>query len=121
MSNRRHPDQYELFSHSPEVFTQHRSMIWRHSAPPRQANNDFATDDATRLPATWSNVAGVGYVIEKTPRRVSDRAAVLAKIVRQIMATVSPRERQQALEDYLRDEFANIERQAAADREIGDG
>jgi hypothetical protein len=49
-----------------------------------------------------------------------DRAAVVAAAVEQIFETAQGREQRQALEDYLRDEFADIERQIAADRESGD-
>ena len=42
-----------------------------------------------------------------------DRAAVVAAAILQIMATAPDRERLQALEKYLRDEFSDIERQAA--------
>jgi hypothetical protein len=49
-----------------------------------------------------------------------DRAAVVAAAVEQIFDTAQGRERRQALEACLRDEFADIERQIAADRKSGD-
>jgi hypothetical protein len=49
-----------------------------------------------------------------------DRAAVLATAIEQLFATTQGQERRQALQAYLRDEIADIERQIAADREIGD-
>lgn len=52
------------------------------------------------------------------PKR--DRAAAVAAAVEQIFDTAQGREQRQALEHYLRDEFADIERQIAADRESGD-
>ena len=53
-------------------------------------------------------------------RTKRDRAAVVAAAVEQIFDTAQARKRRQALENYLRDEFADIERQIAADRESGD-
>ena len=44
-----------------------------------------------------------------------DRAAVVAAAILQIMATAPDHERLQTLEQYLRDEFSDVERQAAAD------
>jgi hypothetical protein len=49
-----------------------------------------------------------------------DRAAAVAIAVMQVIATAPEKELRQAIENYLRDEFANIERQTAADRETGD-
>jgi hypothetical protein len=49
-----------------------------------------------------------------------DRAAVVAAAVEQIVDTAQGRKRRQALEDYLREEIADIQRQIAADRESGD-
>ena len=44
-----------------------------------------------------------------------DRAAVVAAAILQIMATAPDHERLQTLENYLRDEFSDVEREAAAD------
>jgi hypothetical protein len=50
----------------------------------------------------------------------SDRAAVVSVAIRQILADAEPDELQSRLEQYLRDEFADIERQIATDREVHD-
>ena len=50
--------------------------------------------------------------------RGRDRAAVVRTAVLQIVATAPSREREQALENYLRDEFSDAERQTVADREL---
>jgi hypothetical protein len=47
--------------------------------------------------------------------RARDRAAVVAAAILQIAARVPDHERLQTLEQYLRDEFSDVERQAAAD------
>jgi hypothetical protein len=43
-----------------------------------------------------------------------DRAAAAATAVLQIFQTAPPDQQQQAIEDYLREEFSDIERQVAA-------
>jgi hypothetical protein len=43
-----------------------------------------------------------------------DRAAVDAAAILQIMATAPDHERLQTLENYLRDEFSDVEREAVA-------
>jgi hypothetical protein len=53
-------------------------------------------------------------------RSFMDRAAAVAIAVMQMIATAPVKEQRPAIENYLRDEFANIERQTAADRETGD-
>jgi hypothetical protein len=51
-------------------------------------------------------------------RRVPDRATVATTAIMQMIATAPTKEEmQQAIEASLRDEFADIERQVAADRE----
>jgi hypothetical protein len=50
-------------------------------------------------------------------QHLHDRAAVVATAIEQIFATAPGPERQQAVEDYLRDEFADVQRQAIADCE----
>jgi hypothetical protein len=53
--------------------------------------------------------------------RAFDRAAVLTTAIVCIIATVSTKEQlRQEIEACLRDEFADLERQVAADRESGD-
>jgi hypothetical protein len=48
----------------------------------------------------------------------SDRAAVVAIAIRQILAsTLNPQEQQLRIEQLLRDEIVNIERQITADRD----
>jgi hypothetical protein len=46
-----------------------------------------------------------------------DRAAVVTTAIIQIVATVEASEQQQALEDCLRDEFAEVQRETIAGRE----
>ena len=53
-------------------------------------------------------------------RSTHDRAAVISIGIMQIVATAKQRELRQELENYLREEIADIERQVAADRESGD-
>jgi hypothetical protein len=49
--------------------------------------------------------------------RAQERAVVVATAIRRILADVlDPDKRQLRIEQYLRDELANIERQVAADR-----
>jgi hypothetical protein len=48
-----------------------------------------------------------------------DRAAALATAVLQIVATTPEDEQREQLENYLRDELADIDRQAAGDRRLG--
>jgi hypothetical protein len=55
-----------------------------------------------------------------TPRKAVDRATAVAVAVLQISATAPPRERQQRIEQYLRQEFEDERRQAIADRELAD-
>ena len=50
-------------------------------------------------------------------QHLHDRATVVAKAIEQIFVTAQGRELRQALEDYLRDEFADVQCQAVADRE----
>jgi hypothetical protein len=45
-----------------------------------------------------------------------DRAAVVAAVVLQILDTAPRHGLRQVVEQYLRDEFADLERQIAADR-----
>lgn len=49
-----------------------------------------------------------------------DRAAVVAAAILQIIATAPDHQRLQALENYLRDEITDIQRQAIADGEPPD-
>ena len=49
-----------------------------------------------------------------------DRAAVVATAVMQIVQTAPPDQQRQAVENYLRDEFADIEHQVAAERGSAD-
>lgn len=49
-----------------------------------------------------------------------DRAAVVVAAILQIMATAPDHERRQALENYVRDEITDIQRQAIADGESRD-
>jgi hypothetical protein len=49
-----------------------------------------------------------------------DRAAILSGVIRQIVADVAPDELLFWLEQYLRDELADLERQIANDREVPD-
>ena len=51
------------------------------------------------------------------PRINQDRAAVAAVAIEQIFVTAQGRERRQALEDYLRTEFLEVQCQAVADWE----
>ena len=50
----------------------------------------------------------------------SDRAAITAVAVLQIIKTTPYQQRQQQVEQYLADEFENERRQAIADREMAD-
>jgi hypothetical protein len=50
-------------------------------------------------------------------RTTQDRAAVVTTAIIQIVATVQEPERRRVLEDYLREEFAEVQRQAFADPE----
>ena len=50
----------------------------------------------------------------------SDRAAVVAVALIQIMTTAPNKQRQQQLEQYLPNEFEDERRQALADRELAD-
>lgn len=63
--------------------------------------------------------ARVGVVIGKI-KRTPDRAAVVTVAVLQMVASVPLHELQQALENLLRDEFSDAERQARADKEPAD-
>jgi hypothetical protein len=58
-----------------------------------------------------------GKQIAVFPRANQDRAAVVAVAIEQIFATAQGRERRQALEDYIRTEFAEVRCQAVADWE----
>ena len=52
---------------------------------------------------------------------VHDRAAVLAIVIQQIVRSTSdPAEQRRRTEQYVRDKFADVERQIAADRSNGD-
>jgi hypothetical protein len=48
-----------------------------------------------------------------------DRATVATTAILQIIATAPKQELQQAIEDYLRDEFADVTRQVMADMSYG--
>jgi hypothetical protein len=50
----------------------------------------------------------------------SDRAAVAAVAVLQIIITAPSKQQQRLLEQYLRDEFEDERRQAMTDRELAD-
>jgi hypothetical protein len=50
----------------------------------------------------------------------ADRATVTAIAVVQIATTAPPQQRQQQIEEYLRQEFADERRQVMADRELVD-
>ena len=63
--------------------------------------------------------ARVGVVIGKI-KRTPDRAAVVTVAVLQMVASAPLHELQQALENLLRDEFSDAERQARADKEPAD-
>jgi hypothetical protein len=54
------------------------------------------------------------------PPRLLDRAAIVAVAVMQIIDTAPKQSAQQELEKYLRDELADLARQAAAERELSD-
>lgn len=54
------------------------------------------------------------------PRTCIDRAAATAAAVCQIATTAAPDEALLRITEYLRDEFADTERQIAADREVSD-
>jgi hypothetical protein len=58
--------------------------------------------------------AGEGAII--ISRTTHDRAAVVATAIELIFATAQVRERRQALEACLREEFADERREAVADR-----
>ena len=51
---------------------------------------------------------------------VRDRAAAVANAVMQIFRTASPDQLQEAIENYLRDEISDIERQVACERGCDD-
>jgi hypothetical protein len=53
-------------------------------------------------------------------RATQDRAAVVTTAIIQIIAAVRESERRRALEGYLREEFAEVQRQALADLESVD-
>jgi hypothetical protein len=50
-----------------------------------------------------------------TRRRYHDRAAVVTDAIMQIFETAPTSEREEAVEEYLRDEFLDEQRQALAD------
>ena len=52
-------------------------------------------------------------------RRGCDRSAVVTTAILQIVATAPAHQLRQQIEQYLRAEFADLERQAAADWELG--
>jgi hypothetical protein len=56
-----------------------------------------------------------GEEVLVVPRATFDRAAVVATGIMQIFATAQRPELRQALEDYLLEEFAEVQRQAIAD------
>ena len=62
-------------------------------------------------PQPTGDAPGVGYV-----HPLRDRAAVVAGAVMQIVQTAPPDQQQQAVEEYLRDEFADLSRQVAGER-----
>jgi hypothetical protein len=64
-------------------------------------------------------VADPSYFVANT-NRCHDRAAVLTTAIFQIFETAPPQDRQQAVEDYLRDELSDAVRQAVADVERTD-
>ena len=47
---------------------------------------------------------------------IADRAAVVTAAIEQMIATAPEKELQQAIEDYLRDQFSDVEHQIAAER-----
>lgn len=49
-----------------------------------------------------------------------DRASVLKTMIMQIIETAPAEELEPAIEEYLRDEIADIERQVASDRQSHD-
>jgi hypothetical protein len=57
---------------------------------------------------------------QKGDRVLLDRAATLAVAVLQIIDTAPKQSARQELEKYLRDELADLARQAAAERELSD-
>ncbi len=64
--------------------------------------------------------AHVGVAIGKI-KPAPDRAAVVTVAILQMVAAATPQQDlQQALENYLRDEFFDAERQALADKEPAD-
>jgi hypothetical protein len=70
--------------------------------------NGFGEEPNSRDP-------GEGVVV--ISRTTQDRAAVAAIAIEQIFATAQMRERRQAVEDYIREEFVEVQRRAIADRE----
>ena len=48
-------------------------------------------------------------------RLAYDRAALAATAIMQMVATAPEKELQRAIEDYLRDQFSDVERQIAAE------
>ena len=81
-------------------------------------HQSLSSDDIESGAEANSRDLGTGVVI--ISRTTRDRAAVVTIVLKQICGTVQGRERWQAVEDYLRDEIADIERQIAADRESVD-
>jgi hypothetical protein len=52
--------------------------------------------------------------------RLRDRAAAIAAAAPQIVDTIPKQAVRQQIEEYLRDEIADLERQIAAERELPD-
>ena len=67
---------------------------------------------------------GVTFIFEEdampTSQSYRDQAATLAVAVLQIIDTAPKQSARQELEKYLRDELADLARQAAAERELSD-
>jgi hypothetical protein len=72
------------------------------------------------LPITARHPARFRAAAVVNKRRAFDRAAVMATAIMQIITTARSKEALQRIEDYLRDELADVERQVAAHRESGD-
>jgi hypothetical protein len=66
---------------------------------------------AGAMPCNFGEETGV------IPRTIHDRAAVVATAVMHIFATAERRELRQALEDYRREQFAEVQCQTAIDWE----
>ena len=87
-----------------------RSDAGRASSPSPSPSNASTQQTAAPLVANPSRLS----------TRTMDRAAAVAIAIMQMIATAPEKELRPAIENYLRDEFANIERQTAADQETGD-